>query len=122
MVQRIVAEVRRTEGVRAVGSFTGGGSPRFYYNVSPEAPATNYGQLIVNTATTEGAPALAASLHARLAAVAPEAMVAVHELQQGPALKALIEVRFTGADIPTLRRLADSAKSILESTPGSPWP
>ena len=40
-VQRLVAAVRGVEGVRAVGSFTGGGSPRFYYNVNPEAPATN---------------------------------------------------------------------------------
>ncbi len=121
VVQRLAASVRRVAGVRAVGSFTGGGSPRFYYNINPEPPATNYGQLVVNTATTDDAPAVAASLHARLSALAPEATVMVKELQQGPALKAPIEVRFVGADLAALRRLADSAGRVLEATPGSEY-
>ncbi len=121
VVQRLVASVRRVDGVRAVGSFTGGGSPRFYYNINPEPPATNYGQLVVNTAGTDETPIVAASLHARLAALAPEATVMVKELQQGPALKAPIEIRFAGADLATLRRLGDSARAVLASTPGSEY-
>ncbi|GJG87791.1 hypothetical protein tb265_29720 [Gemmatimonadetes bacterium T265] len=121
VVQRLVADVRRVDGVRAVGSFTGSGSPRFYYNINPEPPATNYGQLVVNTRETEGTPALAASLHARLAALAPEATVMVKELQQGAALPAPIEVRYSGADLAVLRRLADSARAVLEATPGSEY-
>ncbi len=121
VVQRLVANVRRVDGVRAVGSFTGGGSPRFYYNVNPEPPATNYGQLVVNTAEIDGTPALAASLHARLAALAPEATVVVKELQQGAALPAPIEVRYSGPELVQLRRLADSARAVLESTSGSEY-
>ncbi|HEY0776361.1 MAG TPA: efflux RND transporter permease subunit, partial [Gemmatirosa sp.] len=121
VVQRLVADVRRVRGVRAVGSFTGGGSPRFYYNINPEPPATNYGQLVVNTDETDATPALAASLHARLAALAPEATVVVKELQQGAALPAPIEIRYSGADLTVLRRLADSARAVLEATLGSEY-
>jgi len=86
-VTRIAAAVRQAANVRTVATFTGAGSPRFYYNVNPEAPASNYGQLLVNTTSAEATTSLVASLRAPLAAVAPEGRVYVKELQQGPPLQ-----------------------------------
>jgi len=121
VVTRVAEVVRRASDVRTVATFTGAGSPRFYYNVNPEAPASNYGQLLVNTTSAEATTALVASLRAPLAAVAPEARVYVKELQQGPPLQAPIEVRISGADIGVLRTLADSVTRIVAATPGSEY-
>jgi len=118
VVTRIADVVRRASDVRMVATFTGAGSPRFYYNVNPEAPASNYGQLLVNTASAEATTALVASLREPLAAVAPEARVYVKELQQGPPLQAPIEVRISGADLRVLRTLADSVTRLVVATAG----
>jgi multidrug efflux pump subunit AcrB len=45
----------------------------------------------------------------------------VRQLEQGPALKAPIEVRFSGDDPAELRRLADRAARVLEATPGAEY-
>ena len=121
VVTRIADVVRRASDVRTVATFTGAGSPRFYYNVNPEAPAANYGQLLVNTTSVEATTALVATLREPLAAVAPEARVYVKELQQGPPLQAPIEVRISGADLRVLRTLADSVTHLVASTPGSEY-
>jgi len=121
VVTRIADVVRRASDVRTVATFTGAGSPRFYYNVNPEAPAANYGQLLVNTTSAEATTGLVASLREPLAAVAPEARVYVKELQQGPPLQAPIEVRISGADLRVLRVLADSVTRLVAATPGSEY-
>jgi len=120
-VTRIAAAVRQAANVRTVATFTGAGSPRFYYNVNPEAPASNYGQLLVNTTSAEATTSLVASLRAPLAAVAPEGRVYVKELQQGPPLQSPIEVRIAGADLGVLRTLADSVSRLVAATPGSEY-
>ena len=121
VVTRIAATATQMSNVRTVATFTGAGSPRFYYNVNPEAPATNYGQVLVNTTSAEATTALVASLRAPLAAVAPEARVYVKELQQGPPLQSPIEVRIAGADLGVLRTLADSVSRLVAATSGSEY-
>jgi multidrug efflux pump subunit AcrB len=120
-VARLAAALRRTPGVAQVGAFVGGSAPRFYYNVEPEFNVPNFGQLVVNTRDMHATPALQASLHAPLARLAPEATVLVRQLEQGPALKAPIEVRLAGEDPATLRALADRAARVLEAAPGSEY-
>jgi len=61
-VERIASAVRGTHDVRTVATFVGAGSPRFYYNVNPEPPASNYGQLLVNTTSAEATSRLVGSL------------------------------------------------------------
>jgi multidrug efflux pump subunit AcrB/outer membrane protein TolC len=121
VVRRLAARLERTPGVAQVGAFVGGSAPRFYYNVEPEFNVPNFGQLLVNTTDMHDTPALQASLHAPLARLAPEATVLVKQLEQGPALKAPVEIRLAGDDLTTLRRLADSAARILAATPGSEY-
>jgi len=120
-VARLAAALRRTPGVAQVGAFVGGSAPRFYYNVEPEFNVPNFGQVVVNTRDMHATPALQASLHAPLARLAPEATVLVRQLEQGPALKAPIEVRLAGEDPATLRALADRAARVLEAAPGSEY-
>jgi multidrug efflux pump subunit AcrB/outer membrane protein TolC len=121
IVQRLADKVRSTHDVRTVSSFVGGGAPRFYYNVSAEPPAANYGQLVVNTASIEATVELVRELRGPLSALAPEARVLVKELQQGGTYPSPVEVRISGEDLTTLATLGDSVARMFEATPGSQY-
>ena len=121
VVERVATAIRKTPGVRTVATFTGAGAPRFYYNISPEQPSSNYGQLLVNTESIEATIQLVGSLREPLATLAPEARIYVKELQQGAQQAAPIEIRINGSDLTTLRQLADSVVSLLVATPGSEY-
>jgi multidrug efflux pump subunit AcrB/outer membrane protein TolC len=122
------AAVRRIEGVlsqeplvKQYTSFLGESAPRFYYNVNPQAPASNYAQILVNTKRVKGTPQLVAKLRQRLPEVAPEAKVFVKELQQGQVMEAPVEVRISGDDIGTLETLGKQVEDVFRHTPGATY-
>jgi multidrug efflux pump subunit AcrB len=49
------ALIKNDKRVVSYARFTGTAAPRFYYNFSPEFPATNYAQILVNTTTDKTA-------------------------------------------------------------------
>jgi len=120
-VKKIETVLKSEPLVAMTASFVGSSAPRFYYNVDPETPATNYAQLLVNTTSEKKTPGLVASLRGRLAAQAPEAQVYVQELQQGEVLKAPVEVRISGDDAQQLRSLGSQVEEILRHTPGATY-
>lgn len=109
------------KGVEHYATFVGQSAPRFYYNVNPQQPDGAYGQFIVNTASVKDTTRLVEELRPELANVAPEAMVIVKELQQGPQTEAPIEVRISGDDIGELKRLGEQAQDILYNIPGTQY-
>lgn len=115
-VQRIEQYLRKEKLVANFASFTGRSAPRFYYNVNPEFPAHNYGQVLVNTNDTEQTPGLVYRLRRELASVVPEARVVVKELEQGNIMPAPVEVRITGHDFSVLKSTGDRATEILRKT------
>ncbi|HEY2026307.1 MAG TPA: efflux RND transporter permease subunit [Gemmatimonadaceae bacterium] len=121
VVRQLEAELRRTDGVRSTASYVGAGAPRFYYNLDPEPPTPNYGELVVTTNSPEMTTEIIRHLYRRLDGVAPDAWVYVKALQQGPAIPAPIEVRLVGDDPRALRAWGDSVSRILERTPGSAY-
>ena len=100
-------------------SFVGQSAPRFYYNVNPQQPDGAYGQLVVNTKSVKGTPALVVDLQVKLAAVVPEAMVIVKELKQGQVEEAPIEIRISGDDIATLKQIGTEVEKIVRAVPFS---
>ena len=117
VLSRIEKHLASSKGVEHYATFVGESAPRFYYNVNPQQPDGAYGQFIVNTASVADTERLVKELRPSLAALVPEALVIVKELQQGPQLEALVEVRISGDDIAELKRLGDKVQAILESTP-----
>jgi multidrug efflux pump subunit AcrB/outer membrane protein TolC len=111
-----VALSRHVE-VADYAAFVGQSAPRFYYNVSPQDPDPAYGQFIVNTKEEKATPTLVAELRQSLAAVAPEALVIVKELQQGMTLEAPVEVRVSGDDIAELQQIGTRVQEILHRVP-----
>ena len=77
VLRRIEAALKQDSLVENYSTFAGQSAPRFYYNVDPQDPATNYGQLLVNTRSEEKTPQMVSDLRRRLASVAPEAQVIV---------------------------------------------
>ena len=121
VLRRLEAALRREPGVRTVAAFAGGGAPRFYYNLNPEPPTPNFGELVVNTASPDATNELVERLHARLGDLAPEGWVYVKPLQQGPVFAAPNEIRLVGDDAQVLRTYGDSVARIFEHTPGSAY-
>jgi multidrug efflux pump subunit AcrB/outer membrane protein TolC len=116
VIGRIEKAIASRKGIAHYATFVGQSAPRFYYNVNPQQPDGAYGQFIVNTASVEDTTRLVKDLRPALAAVAPEAMVIVKELQQGSQMEAPIEVRIAGDDIGELKLLGEKVRGILEST------
>lgn len=100
-------------------AFLGAGGPRFYYNVSPEPPAANYAQVLVNTRSLDATDRLVPALQARASAQIPAARVMVKKLEQGPPVGAPIALRIAGDDLSTLLRLGEEVKERLAATPGA---
>lgn len=74
-------------------TFVGCSAPRFYYNLSPEFPTSNYAQIVVNTTSNETTVEIAEELTHKVEDAVPEGRPKVRLMQQGKPLKAQVEVR-----------------------------
>ncbi len=119
VVRRLESHLAKISLVTDASSFVGRSAPRFYYNVSPEFPANNYGQILVNTKDDTLTPDLVYRLRRELAPIAPEARVIVKELEQGKVLCASIEVRISGPDTPVLKQLGQQVVEIFRAAGGA---
>ena len=121
LLRKVEKELSVNPLVASYGTFVGSSAPRFYYNVDPQQPAGNYGQILVNTRDVDKTPELVYQMRKRLREVVPEALTIVKELQQGEIFSAPIEVRISGDDLGQLKALSARVESILRSIPGSEY-
>jgi len=108
-------------------SFIGGGGPRFWFSISPEAPQTNYAQVIVQVSDKEATPKLIGPLQAALNKQVPGAWITVRQLQTNP-VETPVEILISGQadtdaitesqDIQTLRTLASQVMHVVRQSPG----
>src|SRR5438477_2645789 len=108
-------------------SFIGGGGPRFWFSISPEAPQTNYAQVIVQVSDKEATPKLIGPLQATLNKQVPGAWITVRQLQTNP-VETPVEILIAGQadtdsrteiqDIQTLRTLASQVMNVFRQSPG----
>ena len=112
-------EVRRTPGVQWVAGNVGRGNPQIHYNVSQRETAANYGELFVGL--DKWVPGRSVrnldDLRDRLAAY-PGANIPVVQFENGPPIRAPIEVRITGERVDVLKALAARVEAAMEATPG----
>src|SRR5467141_2181061 len=111
----------------SVTSFIGGGGPRFWFSIAPEATQTNYAQVIVQVHDKEATPKLIGPLQDELNKQVPGAWITVRQLQTNPVetpVEVLIsgqvdaEARTESEDIQTLRTMASQAMDIVRQSPG----
>jgi len=111
----------------SVTSFIGGGGPRFWFSIAPEATQTNYAQVIVQVRDKEATPKLIGPLQDELNKEVPGAWITVRQLQTNP-VETPVEVLITGQadtdprtesdDIRSLRAIASQAMDIVRQSPG----
>ena len=58
-VHRIEQAIQSESSIKNYSSFIGSGAPRFYYDISPQPPAENYAQILVNTSSVSQTPKIA---------------------------------------------------------------
>src|SRR5207248_439558 len=105
----------------------GGGGARFWFSISPEAPQTNYAQVIVQVSDKEATPKLIGPLQATLNKQVPGAWITDKQLQTNPdetpeeiliAGQADTDSRTKIQDIQTLRTLASQVMNVFRQSPG----
>ncbi len=119
LAHRVEKHLAAEPRVRDFSTFLGGSAPRFYYNVNPQQPASNYAQILVNTKEVKRTPELTHRLRNELAKLVPEALVIVRELQQGHVMESPVEIRVSGEDLATLKSIGGQIQSVVQNIPGA---
>lgn len=118
-IRRIENEISNDSRVKSYATFTGRSAPRFYYNYSPEVPVTNYAQILINTVNKKSTESLYAELKSKVGTIVPEGLPHVKLMQQGQPLSAHLEIRISGQELDTLKKIGNKVTGILRGTPGS---
>jgi multidrug efflux pump subunit AcrB len=118
-VRKIEKFIREDRRVKDYATFTGQSSPRFYYNYSPEYPAANFAQILVNTTDYPAALSLHQSLTTILDSLVPEGRPHARMMMQGQPQHAPVEIRIRGEELYTLFDIGNNVKEILLKANGS---
>jgi multidrug efflux pump subunit AcrB len=120
-------ESKNQHDLTSITSFIGGGGPRFWFSISPEAPQTNYARVIVQVSDKDLTPKIIGPLQSALSRNVPGAWITVRQLQTNP-VETPVEILISGqadtdikdeaADIQTLRGIATRTISVLQQSPG----
>ncbi|MCP3104302.1 efflux RND transporter permease subunit [Myxococcus sp. K15C18031901] len=105
--------------LESVTEFIGGGGPRFWFSVAPELQQLNYAQLVVQVRNKEDTRVLVPLLQERLTRNIAGARVDVRELETGKPVGIPVSIRVSGDDITQLRLIAERAKALFRSLPGT---
>ncbi|KWT92920.1 efflux RND transporter permease subunit [Candidatus Magnetominusculus xianensis] len=96
-------------------TFAGGGGPRFWFTVSPEAQQQNYAQIIIKVNDKHDTGHIVDDIQKALTANIFGAMIDVRQLETGVNIGAPVAVRIIGDDIPTLRKISGQLKTVFSS-------
>jgi len=105
------------EVLKSLTTFVGGGGPRFWFSVEPEIQQLNYAQMLMEVNDKHDTNKLVAPLQQALEAEIPGARVDVRLLETGKPVGIPVQVRISGEDADTLRKLADEMKDIFRQNP-----
>ncbi|WP_342381493.1 efflux RND transporter permease subunit [Myxococcus stipitatus] len=105
--------------LESVTEFIGGGGPRFWFSVAPELQQLNYAQLVVQVRDKEDTRMLVPLFQDALSRGIAGARIDVRELETGKPVGIPVSVRVSGEDITQLRAIAERAKALFRSLPGT---
>jgi multidrug efflux pump subunit AcrB len=118
-VEKIVQEVSAAKKmpVEALSSFVGGGAPRFWYSLSPEAPHTNYAQIVLLFRDKHQTQHLLPYIQSRASKEVANARIDVRQLENGDSVGLPVAIRISGADSDTLRGTSERIQKVLRDIP-----
>jgi multidrug efflux pump subunit AcrB len=107
------------EVLASLTTYVGGGAPRFWHTLAPVQAQLNFAQILIRVHDKHDTNALVGPLQRALSSRVAGAHIDVQRLPTGSPLKFPLELRISGDDIPTLRRLAEEAKAMFRDQPGA---
>lgn len=118
-VEKIVQETSAAQKlpVEALSSFVGGGAPRFWYSLSPEAPHTNYAQIVMLFQDKRQTQKLLPFIQSRVSKEIANARIDVRQLENGDSVGLPVAIRISGEDRDTLRVTSERVQRALRAIP-----
>ena len=114
-------ELSKIPEVKYYASNVGKGNPPVYYNVAQENERSDFAQVFVQLEEHTGVDKKQ-EIADRLRAIFneyPGAKIEVKNFEQGPPMVAPVEVRLSGDNLDTLRKLSQEVETLLKETPGT---
>lgn len=118
-MQAMEAHVMGLDGVVGVQTLVGQGALRYMLVYDAGSPSSNFGQLLIRTASYEDNARLISAIQAYADENFPDGQTKVWRFRMGPGGGSKIEAAFTGPDPAVLRRLANEAKAIIAAEGGA---
>jgi multidrug efflux pump subunit AcrB len=115
VIERVAAEQKIP--LHSVNAYIGGGAPRFWYSLAPETNHRNFAQIVVFVEDKRDVLKLLPKVQAAVSSEVAGAIVDTWQLETGDAVGIPIQIRLSGENIDTLRKLADNVKTLLRSIP-----
>ena len=112
--------LRADERVVSVTSFIGQSSPRFHATYTPQTPAPNYAQLVVNTQSSKATTQILKEYNGRYENYFPNAYARFKQLDY-QAVKNPLEIRVLGDDWTRMAPIADSIFRYMVGQPELQW-
>ena len=112
--------LRADERVQSVTAFIGQSSPRFHATYTPQTPATNYAQLVVNTKSSKATAQVLKDYGTCYDNYFPNAYARFKQLDY-QAVKNPLEVRVKGEEWSTMAPIADSIYRFMVTQPELLW-
>ena len=112
--------LRADERVESVTAFIGQSSPRFHATYTPQTPATNYAQLVVNTKSSKATAQVLKEYGNRYDNYFPNAYARFKQLDY-QSCKNPLEVRVRGEEWSTMAPIADSIYRFMVTQPELLW-
>lgn len=115
-VERFLSEDAR---VQSVAAFVGRATPKFYYNVMSRPSSPHLAQLLVTTHDKRDVGAIAHALRSFVQVNLPELEIIARPLEQGPPVRAPIEIRLAGESLSELSEAAHKVLAEVRRIPGA---
>lgn len=120
VVDSLQAVLLKDKRVTNVTSFIGSSSPRFHVSYTPNIPAHNYGQLLVNTVSNEATRQVVEEQGQKYAEHFANAHVR-YKILSLQDFKAPIEIRISSDSVKDIHRVENQVNAILKKTQGIAW-
>ena len=105
--------LRNIQGIKSVTTFVGIGPPRFTAITQPEQPNPAYAHMIVEVAEVEEMNEQMTEAQKQLMRARPDSEIQVRRAEFSPGGGSKIEMRYSGPDIKTLRKLSEETSAIF---------
>lgn len=117
--RRVEARLAANPSVKQVASFVGRSAPHFYYNLPRLPQSPHLAQLVVTTVDAPAVDTVATAIVGEIRRSDPAIDLVPRRLEQGPPIKAPIEVRLRGEDLTNLEQASGQVMAALRAIDGA---